>query len=135
MATKTRRCTRENARDRLRQAELFLQAALLFDDAQLDAAAANVSAANAVMSAIAAADAACCAALGEHAQGQDHARAPDVVERIPQGGKTAAASLRRALAVKSKAQYGLIDLGKRDRDAVIRQAQALIEFAGRVIAR
>lgn len=68
---KTRRCTKEHATNRLAQAERFLAAAALYDGED-DPSAANVSAANAVMAAIAAADAACCAALGEHAQGESH---------------------------------------------------------------
>ncbi len=73
---KTRSCSVADARNRLAQAERFLEAADMYHGDE-DPNAANVSANNAVMAAIAASDAACCAALDEHAQGQSHTEALD----------------------------------------------------------
>ena len=131
---KMRVCSRIDARNRLEQAEKFLEAAELFsgDD---DPNGANVSAGNAVLAAIAAADAACCAALGEHAQGESHAEAPKVLATVPGGGRDASNALKRAVAIKSKAQYGLIPLSKADRDKAILQAEKLIGFARTVLER
>lgn len=100
-----------------------------------DPNAANVSAANAVLAAIAAADAACCAAFGKHAQGESHHEAPQLVETIPHGGKAAAQSLKRAVAIKSKAQSGFIAISRTDRDNACRQAGKLIAFAKAVLER
>jgi len=94
---KTRPCNATDARNRVDQAERFLEAARLFAGED-DANAANVAATNAVMAAIAAADAACCAAFGAHAQGESHTEAPTLLEGIPEGGKAAAQALKRALS-------------------------------------
>lgn len=131
---KTRRCTTADARNRLAQAERFLEAADMYSGDE-DPNAANVSASNAVMAAIAASDAACCAALGKHAQGESHAEAPTLLEGIPNGGKAAGQALARAVAIKSKAQYGLIALSMADRDAAYKQAAKLIVFAKAVLER
>lgn len=131
---KTRACTTRHARDRLAQAERFLEAADLYTGED-DPNAANVSASNAVLAAIAAADAACCADFGEHAQGESHHEAPKLLEKIPDGGGTAAQALRRAVAIKSKAQYGLIAVSKADRNTAYRQAEQLIAFGRTVLER
>ena len=62
--TRTQPCTREQARKRLADARKFLELAELVDDGS-ESASLGVSAANAVLAGIAAADAACCRALGE----------------------------------------------------------------------
>lgn len=84
-----------------------------------------------MLAAIAAADAACCAAFGEHAQGESHHDAPKLVERIADGGRTAAQALKRAVAIKSKAQYGFIAISKTD----YRHAKKLIASAKKVLER
>src|SRR5919107_2534743 len=101
---KTRPCDESDARNRLAQARRFLEAADLYNGDE-DPPAANVSATNAVMAAIAASDAACCAYFGEHPQGESHAEAPALLRRIPDGGVAASQALRRAVALKNKAQY------------------------------
>jgi hypothetical protein len=131
---KTRDCTAADARNRLAQAERFLEAADVYNGEE-DPNAANVSASNAVMAAIAASDAACSAALGKHAQGESHAEAAKLLEGVPHGGKAAGQALTRAVAVKNKAQYGLIALSKTDRDLVYKQAVKLIAFAKAVLER
>jgi len=131
---KTRRCDRADAKVRLGHAYGFLEAATLFHGEQ-DQHAANVAASNAVHAAIAAADAACCAALGCHAQGQDHHQAGDLLATVNPGGPTAAKALVRALAVKNNAAYGLTALSTKDRDSAIRQAEKLIAFAQEIVDR
>lgn len=131
---KKRPCNRIDARNRVEQAEKFLEVAQLFSGDE-DPNGANVSASNAVLAAIAAADAACCAALGEHAQGESHAEAPKVLATVPGGGRDASNALKRAVSIKNKAQYGLIPLSKADRDAAMVQAEKLIVFARTVLER
>ena len=131
---KTRPCDAGDARNRLAQARRFLEAAELYDGDE-DPQAANVSATNAVMAAIAASDAACCAYFGEHPQGDAHAEAPDLVKRIPDGGTAASQALRRAVALKNKAQYNLLPISKADRDTAHKQARKIIAFAADVLER
>jgi hypothetical protein len=90
---------------------------------------ASVSAALAVLAGIAASDAACCAALGRRARGQDHREAVALVERIKPNGDKAAASLRRLLSLKNEAHYGLYDVGGGRLKAALRQASDLVAFA------
>jgi hypothetical protein len=127
---RTRDCTAADAASRLAQARGFLDAAELYEGEEP-----NVAASNAVLAAIAASDAACCAALGYHAVGESHDEAVDLLRSVVPGGPEAATALRRALAVKTKAQYGLGSVSGRDRDTALRQARKLIEIAEKVLAR
>jgi hypothetical protein len=127
-------CDSSDAASRLAQARSFLEAAELFEEAD-EPEAAHVVASNAVLAAIAASDAACCAALGYRSVGQAHEEAVRYVGTVSPGGKAAAAALRRVLAIKSKSQYGLTSLRARDRDTALTQARKLIAFAENVLAR
>lgn len=131
---RTNVCDRGDAKRRLDQARSFLEAAELFRNDH-DHSSGNVSAANAVHAAIAASDAACCAALGRHAQGQDHQQAADLLSTVTPGGADAARALLRALAHKTNAAYGLTSLSKRDQETAIRQAEKLVAFAQETLER
>ena len=63
----------------------------------------GASAALAVLAGIAASDAACCAALGSRARGQDHRQALDMLRNVT-GGERMVQHLRRLLDVKDGAQ-------------------------------
>jgi hypothetical protein len=76
--TRTQECDAAQARKRLADARLFLELAETVDDAR-DADSLSVSAANAVLAGIAAADAACCRALGERSRSEDHRDATKLV--------------------------------------------------------
>jgi hypothetical protein len=93
------------------------------------------SAALAVLAGIAAADAACCAALGRRARGQDHREAVALVEPVTPGGKKAAKSLGRLLSLKDEAHYGLFDVGGQHLKSALRQAGDLVEFADAILRR
>src|SRR5205814_10096628 len=102
--------TRDEAKTRLAQAEKYFQLAELAETEQKDSeAAATVAVGNAVLAAIASADAACCAALGRRARGQDHREASAVLADVQPGGEAAAAALSRILSLKDTAHYGLIN--------------------------
>jgi hypothetical protein len=96
---------------------------------------ASVSASLAVLAGIAAADAACCKALGRRSRGQDHHQAEELVGQIEPGGKRASSALRRILNLKDEAHYGLFDVGGQDLRAAVRQAQTLVAFADAVRRR
>ena len=93
------------------------------------------AAALAVLAGIAAADAACCAALGRRSCSADHRDAITVLGRIEPGGDAAAQKLRRILDEKDSAHYGLQGIGSQTLTALQRQAQGLVDFAAEVLAR
>jgi hypothetical protein len=128
-------CSKADASTRLRHARSFLEVARLVAEEGDDLDYSSPSAALAVLSGIAAADAACCKALGRRARGQDHNEAASLVERVTPGGKKAANSLRRLLSLKDEAQYGLFDIGGQQLKAALRQASGLVEFAEGTLRR
>lgn len=117
-------CTAVEAASRLQQARGFLDAAELYEGEEP-----NVAASNAVLAAIAASDAICCAVLGYRASGDAHEEAAAHLRTVVPHGEEAATALRRALAIKNKAQYGFTTISGADRDTAMRQARKLIEFA------
>ncbi len=96
-----RPCSHPEARSRLRQAEQFLAVArLVVDEEEYP-----VAAALAVLSGIAAADAACCARLGRRHRGESHHGAVDLVKTVEPGGPEMAKLLKRLLDRKDDAHY------------------------------
>jgi|HubBroStandDraft_3_1064219.scaffolds.fasta_scaffold09313_3 hypothetical protein len=128
-------CSKSDAATRLRHARSFLDVARLVAEEGDDLDYSSPSAALAVLSGIAAADAACCKALGRRARGQDHSEATVLVEQVTPGGKKAANSLRRLLSLKDEAQYGLFDVGGQQLKAALRQASDLVDFAEGILRR
>lgn len=133
--TRVQPCSKADAKTRLRHARRFLEVAELVaeegDGDDLDYSSA--SAALAVLAGIAASDAACCAALGRRARGQNHKEAATLVGNIKPGGKKVAPALRRLLGLKDEAQYGLFDVGGQQLKSALRQAHELVEFAQRIL--
>lgn len=107
---RTAGCDRAAATVRLRHAESFLLVAdLILDQADDEGLAlTSVAASLAVLAGIAAADAACCTALGRRSRGQDHDEAVALVRTIAPGGEAIARDLGRLLALKDDAQYGVL---------------------------
>jgi hypothetical protein len=132
--TRTQRCDTAQARKRLTDARLFLELAETVDEAGT-AESLGVSAANAVLAGIAAADAACCRALGELSRGEDHRDATKLVAHVTPGGDEAAKALGRLLAIKNDAEYGLPTISRANRELALRQARKLVEFAESVLQR
>ncbi len=124
-------CTATEGRARLGQAAKFLEVAeLVASERDIDESL-NCAASLAVLAGIAAADAACCHALGMRSRAQDHRSATDLLRRIA-GGEEAAERLRRLLAIKDEAQYGFVPLGATRIRRALRDATALTAFAERV---
>ena len=132
--TRTQSCNAAQARKRLADARLFLELAENVDDAGAPESL-GVSAANAVLSGIAAADAACCRALGERSRGEDHRDATKLVAQVHPGGEDAAKALGRLLGLKNDAEYGLATVSRANRELALRQANKLVEFAAAVVDR
>lgn len=131
---RTQRCTQGEATTRLDHARRFLDVAELTAEGG-DTDYASVSASLAVLSGIAASDAACCKALGRRSRGQDHHQAEDLLSQVEPGGRQASNQLRRLLNLKGEAQYGFYNVGGGDLQAAIRQAKALVNFAEEVLRR
>jgi hypothetical protein len=84
---------------------------------------------------IAAADAACCTALGLRSQSENHRDATAVIAQIAPGGDAAAQRLGRLLALKHQAQYGFGEISADNLRLALRNARALIDFADELLAR
>lgn len=124
-------CGAEQARRRLRQAELYLEVAerVLADQA---GEGTTVATGNAVLAAIAAADAICCAAAGSRYRGSDHRRAADHLETVT-GDKKVAALLRDVVDLKDASHYGLASVATSRAKSAVRKCSALVDAArGRV---
>lgn len=120
-------CSPAEARARRDQSRAFLEVAdLVLTEARRDA---HVSAALAVLSGIAAADAICGLALGKWSRGQDHNQAVVLLEEVALRDDTLPTKLRRLLADKDAAHYSprLITVDKAT--AMVRQAAALLAEA------
>ena len=134
MKTRTQSCSPEQARKRLADARTFLELAEFVDD-KGESSSLGVSAANAVLAGIGAADAACCKALGERSRGEDHRDATKLVEQVSPGGDEAAKALARLLRLKNDAEYGLVPVSRANRELALRQARKLLAFAEDVLQR
>jgi hypothetical protein len=77
---------------------------------------------------IAAADAVCCATLGEHAQGDSHTEAVALLERVRPDGQDLGSALSVLLGLKTRAGYSAqpvtADMRKRAQRAVSRLVRA-----------
>jgi len=96
---------------------------------------AAVAASVAILAGIAAADAACCFALGRRSRSENHHDAEGLVAEITPGGKQAAKQLRQLIQIKDTAHYGFISITSSQLKRSLRQAQHLVEFAEQVRLR
>jgi hypothetical protein len=133
--TRTQTCSEEDAKTRLAHARRFLDVAELAADEGDDLEYSSAAAALAVLAGIAASDAACCKALGRRSRGQDHRAAIELIEQVEPGGSDASKALRRLLALKDEAHYGLFDVAGADLKTALRRARTLVDFGAQVLAR
>jgi hypothetical protein len=127
---RTRRCTPAIAAGRLGKAEQFFDAAVTVRDlADDEADVADAVVTLLVHAGIAAADALCCQALGEHAQGDNHNEAIGLVVRIRPDGADLARALGILLGAKTRAGYGHEPLDRDSRLRCERAAEKLVRAA------
>jgi hypothetical protein len=88
-----------------------------------------------VLAGIAAADAACCSALGQRARGQSHQEAVGLVKAVEPHGLQLAKDLKRLLDRKGNAHYGTISIGANDARDMITWARRMTDNATDVLAR
>jgi hypothetical protein len=133
---RTAACDRADAAVRLRHAESFLLVADLVLDQPEDPglALASVAASLAVLAGIAAADAACCAAIGRRARGQNHEEAIALVGTIARSGDAMARDLARLLALKDDVQYGVLVISTIRARSSLNWARRLVTAARDVVA-
>ena len=127
-------CGEPQARAKLARAKTFLETAELIEG-ETDPDFMSVAAALAVLAGIAAADAACCQALGRRSRSDNHHDAEALIETIAPGGTRAASVLRRLLNLKDEAHYGFYAVRRPSLTAATRQSRTLIEFAEDVARR
>lgn len=133
-ASRTQPCSRAQALTRIDNARKSLEVAELASSEQEIPASRSVAAALAVLSGIASSDAACCAAFGRRARGEDHREAVALLRQVG-GGNRAAKSLAALLDLKDTAHYGLINVSTPELKRASRNAKALIDFADQVVRR
>jgi hypothetical protein len=128
-------CSARDARIRRSHARKFLEVAeIAADEQDEDPEYASAAASLAVLAGIAAADAACCKALGERSRSQDHHDAEKLLQRVV-GGKAAASQLRDLIDLKDAAHYGFIDVSRPELKKALRRARSLLKFADKVLDR
>lgn len=129
---RTQQCGRHEARTRLAHARAFADTADLVLDVDDDGSD-NVAASLAVLAGIAACDAACCAALGQRARGQDHREAVSLLSGIALVGGGMAKDLARLLDIKDNAQYGVLFVSATVAAQSVKWAHRLVTAAETVV--
>lgn len=132
---RTQPCDRAQARTRLDNAQKSLEVAELAAGEQEIPASRSVAAALAVLSGIASADAACCAALGRRSRGDNHREAAGLLRQIVPAGDRAATALIELINLKDTAQYGLIPITRHELTTALRRARTLLDFATEIARR
>lgn len=126
---RTTECTPAIRTGRLAKARQFMEAAdvvaMLADEAT-DVGDAYVTLC--VHAGIAASDVICCKRLGEHARGEDHNAAVDLLRTAD---ADAARQLSALLGMKTKAGYSALPVSTNDHKRAGRAAQSLVDAAGR----
>ena len=122
-------CGRVEATGRLAQADAYLVAARLVVDDASDVANPGVAGALAVLAAIAAADAACCARLATRARGQDHHEAAALVATVAPHGTAMAKDLQRLLDRKDTVHYGTTMITPAEGARMVGWAARLVDHA------
>lgn len=146
-ARRRRGCGPVEARQRLAVSRGYLDAAWHAapeDGAAGDDAANNVATGNAVLAAIAASDAICCAVLGERSRDQDHRAAVELLQTVRAGPGDEDARRRHAtelsrwlqqtLDLKDQSHYGVALVAQARLKAALRAASRLVAAAEQVLA-
>jgi hypothetical protein len=127
--SRTTPCNRQQAGQRLRQAEGLLWWARTALADKSDEVNLNVAALLAVQAGIAASDALCGKALGYYSRSPQHADAANLIRSIQPGGADLASTFRQLASSKDNAQYAPKTIGESSAKAAVRQAGELVNAA------
>lgn len=122
----TKRCTDADRRGRLAKARQFLEAVELVETLADEEDLLDALVTLCVHAGIAAADVVCCARLGEHATGQNHTEAVDLLARVD---KTSARDLPKLLGMKTRAGYSSTPISAANARSALRSATRLVAAA------
>lgn len=127
-------CTVREARQRLRSARAYLEAAELIrgDDRE---GYAGVAAGNAVLAGIAAADAICGKGLKKCFRGEDHGQGAEILETASHDGPKCKKALLRLLDLKDAAHYGFGGFSKTNAQKAVKLARELVSSADTLFQR
>jgi hypothetical protein len=129
---RTQPCNAEILQGRLHKAGSFMDAAnVIHEFADQDEEVADAYATLCVHAGIAASDVICCINLGEHAKGESHSDAVELLKRVD---KDAAKQLNILLNLKTKSGYSHTPVTAAEFKRVGRAATALVEKARRAHA-
>lgn len=127
--SRTEECSPGDARTRLGHARLYLEVAeTVLSEEPGDEA--TVATGNAVLAAIAAADAICCVTSGRRSRGQDHREAAALLEKVT-GDSGLGSLLREVIALKDAGHYGLGNVVVSRAKSAVRKASQLVSEAER----
>ena len=126
-------CGPNEARRRVAVGRSFMDTAAALADSP-NPADRNVCASNAVLAAIAASDAVCCARLGTHSRGQDHSDATELLRTVSPNGQELARLLKAVMAVKDVAEYSSEFISTTRLTTTLRKAEQLLRAAETVVA-
>jgi hypothetical protein len=127
---RTTTCTQAIKAGRMRKAEQFADAAETireFADDEADVGDAYVTLL--IHAGIAAADVICCEALGEHAHGESHTGAVELLRRVRPDGSDLGNALAGLLGAKTRAAYGYQPVNKETRVRSMRAVEKLLRAA------
>lgn len=130
MTPRLRKCDERTIAGRLAKAEQFLEGAEIireFAADEQDVADAYVTLC--VHCGVAAADAICCIAIGEHVQGEDHNEAVTHLSKVRPDGTELGNALRTLLGMKTRAGYSHEHIGAAGCKRAQRAAERLLKAA------
>lgn len=135
MSPRQSRCDPRDALVRFRAAESFLLVAELVLDQPPDEKLSleSVAASLAVLSGIAASDAACCRTLGVRFRGDDHREAIAVVKTVVPHGEQLARDLQRLLGLKDNAHYGILAVARGEAVDAVNWAKRMVRLTRRMM--
>ncbi|HTD58355.1 MAG TPA: hypothetical protein VK672_05625 [Solirubrobacteraceae bacterium] len=130
MTPRLRKCDESTTAGRLAKAEQFLEGAEIIHEFAVDEQdVADAYVTLCVHCGVAAADAICCIALGEHVQGEDHNQAVAHLAKVRPDGAELGTALRTLLGMKTRAGYSHEHIGTAECKRAQRAAERLLEAA------
>jgi uncharacterized protein (UPF0332 family) len=119
----------QDAKAHLTKAQEFLAAA----ESELDVERFNAATSNAVLSGVNSKDAICLKLTGATGKADDHKAAVPELARTGRLGAELAPTLERLLKLKTRAQYQVASMAKKDAESAVRWATQLYEAAERTV--